>query len=1477
MADRLRRRAALRRQREAFLVRMLAFSILAAIVGGGLTSYGTQTMLLAGRNNVTAYVPDTLLVDRPGSALVLVTDGRGAPLAGEPVRLEVAQGDRIVWSGDVVTDETGIATPAFDGLAETGGAVVTIRAAGEAMQRSVRIETTTRVFLQTDKPIYQPGQAIHIRTLTLSGTSPSVSTGDVVLEVSAPSGDRIFRKTLAPNEYGIAAYDYPLGPRLPLGLYKVKATVGLASVEKSIGVERYVLPRFLISFEGMQGWYPFGRTIAGQVQAMYTFGEPVQGTVLVSARTYAGEWTDLGISGGSLANGRVDFQLPATVAPADASQTGYVELKATVTDTAGHSETKTRNVPLSSTPILITALADANVPGAQSQYYVIARWPDGTPVAGGEVLYWLDGSPQTATTDARGVAAIPFSYNGQQTLEIRVSQGGMYGTLRQTLTSTAGVKVVADRARYEVGDVARFSVYFAGESFTDWVYYELVARGFVVTTGRLRLEGNAATFSYPVDRSLVPLAEVRAYKTLKDLTVSRDVLAFPVGTLSELQVDIAANRTVYRPGDDVTLDFRVSDGARPVAAALGVSILDIAVYEVDERFRGLEDALKGAEGAVPYATQVVEYVLGERAVPPDQSATTVVSPEDALAATMHSTLPLREREAALAQDRAVNVYWSGLILAGLAGYLGIVVVGVRNRKYAAWAVALTFAIPGAIGLAQLGTGQFAFFTTGLLAGGGPRPGGLGGLDSDVPAAQTGGGIGWFNLGGTETAAVLDTGSLYIRSPPRVRSFFPETWYWNPTLITDGNGTASIALTAPDSITTWDVTAIASTRDAKFGSGNGTVRVFQEFFVEPDVPVAAVQNDTFDLAVSVFNYLGAAQDVAVQLLDDGWFVRTGPSQRMLTVPPNTVDSVAFTITATEIGAHNLTVLGGNAQISDAVVRLVRVDPRGAPVEETFSGRLAATETKAVTLVPRDDRIPGTEAAFVRIQPSMNAVVLDGAENYIQYVSGCGEQSMSTLNIDVLAFRLVSEGTSDAKMLELERIVTQGIQHELTFLVAAKNGQGRGIVWFPGDRDAHPWLTSWGLITIQDARDAGFDVDERILTDMQAWLVSIQNADGSWQFPEWGIYEFNNPLLRTKTVSATAYIARALLYSGVPADTPAIHRALQYVSANVRDLWDDPYTLALSLIVLADARGDSALRSDVANRLVALKTVDNGTVYWRSPSSLLSDGPARAYRGGYDSRTSETTGYAVMALNKERGVTSDVAGGIEYLLQHRNPFGGFVSTQDTVVAFQALIAVGTGSAADNLDVTVRVNGTPVGSVLFDQSVEDLTYLLDLTPYLTAATTVELSATGAGSVSYQVVLSQFLPWGAAPPCTLCFDLTWSARSAAVGQRVTVGARIAYDGDAPQLKMVLVTIASGAGLRFDVEALDALVESGTISLYEFGAGFVRLYVQNVVRGTPVQFDVVLVAYTPFDGTIQGCRAEDLYDPSVVSTVPPLAMTVTP
>ncbi len=1476
-----RRRAAFERARRNRSFGLLGLTLVGLLIAATVSAYAADELYLAGKDNVSVYVPEMLVSGADASLVVLTTDAGGAPLPGREVTVELVTEaeSRTVFSG--TTDSEGALFPTFPADVPPGEANLVIRTGRTVLTKRVVVDTTTRIFLNTDKPVYQPGQVIHLRTLTFHGTAAQASTAPVTLSVQSPDGDLIYRKDLLPDAYGIASLDYPLAPILPTGTYTFLAQVGEEVVKKTVTVEPYVLPRFRIGYEGLKGWFTPEEDIVGTLRAEYFFGEVVQGTVTLEAQVYTGVWETVGEHSGNLFMGEFSFRFdPVLYAVGVLANdgNGYLELNATVTDEAGHEESKSLLLPIAPLPIRVTVLSDASIVGAESTFYAIARYPDGTPVGDASVTYRLaaTGTEGQVTADERGVAEFSFTYQGESSLRVTATDGEYTGNVLLPLRGgSEGVKVVADRAEYAVGDTAQFLVTFMGEAYSNWVYYDVMARGFLVTTGRTLLEYGTGTFTLPVTADMAPRAEVRVYKTGTGMQVYRDTVILGVGDGTGLDVTVQADNATYRPGGDVSLSFQVSRDGAPAVAALGVSIVDQAVFEVDARVRGLEAVYLGLEEEfVQPEVLILDYLFGTGA-PLPVDFPVEVSREPVGEAGLVSTYPLHLQRANQMREASIGGLGWSFVLVGIIGYFGLIVLSLRyavrgasrapygSASGALLAVALLVAITVVI------AGALYVMTTGLIGSGTTRDTGttgefLGGT-GDVDTAQTGG-TWFFDLEGLppEVApGTVDTAT--IAAPARVRVFFPETWYWNPSLITDASGTATVNLVAPDSITSWAVEAIASTKDAQIGVGSGNVTVFQDFFVEPDIPLGAVVGDQFPLRASVFNYLDQDMDVWVTLANDTWFVLQDEAWKNLTVPARSVRGVEFLITAKEWGTHKVSLLAGNALISDAVVRDIAIDPAGPWREQVVSGEVTDDETVTIGLDLNAARIPGTEVAYVKLQGGMEAVFLDGAENYIVFVSGCGEQSTSKLSVNIAAYKhLADGGAADEQLFAFETKIVQGIQHELTFLVEAE--AGRAISWFGREPDL--WLTAWALFAFQDLQDAGFVIDADLISDLHEYVVSTQSSDGSFSFPAVGHWSINTKLENFKE-AATAYVVRALSYSGYPADG-SLKKAVAYLEKHVGPE-DDAFTVALTLTALSQAGGSTARQSELAASLSASAVVDaDGTAHWR----YASDGGGGYY---YDTNAIETAGYAVLGLSLSRLDLPLASKGVQYILTHRDQ-GRWGSTHDTAVAFQALAAAGTLNVQD-VTVDVRLNGVSVESVRFTPQTSDLTRFVNLTQDLAESNVVTLESRGTGTILYQLSLKQAMPWPVDPGPTpeLFLQVTYDSTTVRVDDRITATVQLRYDGSRDELKMVLVDLRSPVGFCFEAEGLESVVEAGTVDWYEIlGCREAKVYITDVPRGELVTFQYRLVAQFPIRATLQGVNAFDMYDPTVKTTLGPVEVTVT-
>ena len=107
-----------------------------------------------------------------------------------------------------------------------------------------------------------------------------------------------------------------------------------------------------------------------------------------------------------------------------------------------------------------------------------------------------------------------------------------------------------------------------------------------------------------------------------------------------------------------------------------------------------------------------------------------------------------------------------------------------------------------------------------------------GLDFDANAEGGGGGPPHQDdVGGDDPPNPDDQPSGGENDPPRVRSYFPETLYVNPAVITDGAGRATVEIPLADSITTWRMTSLANSLQGRIGSNATGILVFQDFFID----------------------------------------------------------------------------------------------------------------------------------------------------------------------------------------------------------------------------------------------------------------------------------------------------------------------------------------------------------------------------------------------------------------------------------------------------------------------------------------------------------------------------------------------------------------------------------------------------------------------------------------------------------------------
>jgi hypothetical protein len=244
------------------------------------------------------------------------------------------------------------------------------------------------------------------------------------------------------------------------------------------------------------------------------------------------------------------------------------------------------------------------------------------------------------------------------------------------------------------------------------------------------------------------------------------------------------------------------------------------------------------------------------------------------------------------------------------------------------------------------------------------------------------------------------------STPRLREYFPETLLWRPEIVTDDKGRAQIKFPLADNITTWKLSAVASTVNGEMGAAEKDIRAFQPFFVEHDPPRFLTVGDEIALPVVLRNYLDRRLQVNVELKPSAWFATLSPTTLKTDVSPQASAQDIFRFRAlagTKDGKQEVSAVG--AEASDAISRSVTVRPNGE--EKTESVSQVFGDTALLDLTVPDTAISGSVETTLKIYPNLTAHVLESIEAILERPYGCGEQTISSTYPSVLLLRYAKD--------------------------------------------------------------------------------------------------------------------------------------------------------------------------------------------------------------------------------------------------------------------------------------------------------------------------------------------------------------------------------------------------------------------------------------------------------------------------------------
>jgi uncharacterized protein YfaS (alpha-2-macroglobulin family) len=722
--------------------------------------------------------------------------------------------------------------------------------------------------------------------------------------------------------------------------------------------------------------------------------------------------------------------------------------------------------------------------------------------------------------------------------------------------------------------------------------------------------------------------------------------------------------------------------------------------------------------------------------------------------------------------------------------------------------------------------------------------------------------------GRDFGAALKTVSPEVEAP-HVRSYFPEALYINPEIITDARGNANISIPIADSITTWRMAMLASTASGALGTATSSLKVFQDFFVDLDLPVTLTQGDQVSLPIAIYNYSGKRGQVSLNLKQEDWFsLDHDAPEKSVAAESGRVGSSQFTLTATRIGKFKLTLFAhmeGGISREDIVVREIEVIPNGREQDLVFNGRLENTAA-------HDLQFPATAIAdassiIVRLYPGPLSQLIEGMDSILSMPGGCFEQTSSSTYPNVLALDYMkhSKKLTPETHAKAEAYIANGYQRLLTFEVP-----GGGFSWF-GQAPANKILTAYGLMEFNDMAKVS-EVDPRLIDRTRDWLVNQQQADGSWKPDASFINEGATDRYNSNVLRITAYIAWSLVDTGM--QTPAIDRAKDFIDSHLNGA-PDPYTLAVIANFATEYGHDRDFTRRSMQALLDARTEKGDQVFWSAEeTSVYSTGESAAI---------ETTGLATQALLKWGQASETARKALNFVAQKKQASGAWGTTQATIMALRALLLATQLSASDvHGSVQVMLDGREVKTLNLTPNNNDLLHQFvfkGIDAHRPAS--VRLHFEGAGSLAYQVVGRSFVPWDEKPVAeplsiNIAYDRTRLPQNDIATETVTIKNNLSKTAN-----MIMVDLGIPPGFDLLSEDLQSLQEkadganAGRLEKFSLTATQAILYFNGLGPHQEVTLKVRLRAKYPIRAHTLQSRLYEYYDPNVSSTSRPVKLEV--
>ncbi|XP_063955955.1 ovostatin-like [Lytechinus pictus] len=1174
-----------------------------------------------------------------------------------------------------------------------------------------------RTYIQTDKPIYQPGQKVSFRVLTLNRELKTVTEPFDSVRVERGGNGRVLVGKWAKDDLegnqGLFELYHQLPDELPDGVpkltYYIKATRGSESVTQTFDVEEYVLPKFDVQIITAPYILITDNESIVKVCGVYTYGQPVLGDVQANVTAkpryywYKDTSTILQLSGSTDSSGCAKIKVDLKAFQLTSSFINLDVVAAFTEGATGEVRTASSSTSLSADPFKLVFESRQNEYGnpTDTDYFrpglpffgaVKVTNPDGSPRSGEAVVIECKGLSSTAQASSNDDGFAEFVLPLQETFPTFDSEDSLSCTVtaeeyQEQASSSPGSPtlnrpidylslsplysptdnylviepVIYSGKGWKAGDVINLPVHVT--SCSDGPQILAVSRGHILRQDDIKYKaalreqeiGIIYDVSLKLTTSMTPLLNLLVY-CLENGEMIADSIEIRSESAFENEVHIQVadgQNAQLEPGAETSIEIVASPG----------SLCAVGVVDQSVHLLGGNNQIQTSD--VVSFLNTFQLSPGDNQNPPCLDNPTIVNENTGEPEPLPQPIRLAEPQVALQEEEFIAVARKKRQVA-----FPFFPSPYQRDPYPRHAdVTKEFE---QLGLVRMSNIQIE--TSPCVQ---PEP------FPYYRSAQ-------FAFAQADSAVAFASAAL--SAGPAIRTYFPETWLWylQPS-------EESPTVTVPDTITRWEGSGFCISPETGFGvSSPFSVTAFKPFFADYVLPYSVIRGEELEFQVTVFNYLNNCLPVKVTVTrSDDFEITDGSNVQYSCVCTSAPSPVIYNIKPTKLGDVDLETtvvveydqsictelqpIEFNVTHSDGLRKPLLVEPEGEEVAESRSLYFCPSDEEdgefrhVFEIGFPDHYVEGSGRVIIQVTGDILGNSLTNIDQLLRIPYGCGEQNMIGFvpNIYALLYLRATNQDDPTQINKAKNNMVLGYRKQLNY--RRKSGSYSAF----GDRDesGSAWLTAYVVNSFAQASNF-ITIDPNDLATSIRWLNTTLKKDENQCFlPKGRVIHKEMQGGVNDEVTLTAYILISLIEAHGSTESKDVKGALSCIHTYLDSTGDlkgvDTYAAALIAYALSVAKDENV--GKVLEHLESVAVNEGGLKYWKSsrPQPVSS----RRYHHGAsaDSISIELTAYVLLTLiNVYESGDAVVRGSpiSKWLVTQQKPNGGFTSSQDTVVALHAL---------------------------------------------------------------------------------------------------------------------------------------------------------------------------------------------------------------